>query len=116
MIDGGREMLYGAKAERAMTDEFDLVIHALERALGDSQPGPGEHAREMGAQLTHQFFEGSERRAHRRVHPALEMLFGTGRLGSATPEVRYSETAHSSREERSAFPARLQFPVFPSVS
>ena len=40
MIDSCDEVLSGAKAERAMADGFDLVVHALHGAIGDAVLGP----------------------------------------------------------------------------
>jgi hypothetical protein len=40
MIDSCDEVLSGAKAERAMADGFDLVVHALHSAIGDAVLGP----------------------------------------------------------------------------
>jgi hypothetical protein len=46
MIDRRSKVLHGAKAEGAMTDQFDLVVYPFQRAVGDSQPGPSQDALE----------------------------------------------------------------------
>src|SRR5487761_2300306 len=62
MIDGGREVLHGAEAEGTMAHHLDLVVHAIQGAVGNSQPGPGQDTVEMGTEHAHEFLEGLEPR------------------------------------------------------
>src|SRR6516162_3102829 len=88
VIDRGGEVLDSAKTEGAMADQFDLVVHALHGSIGDTQSGPSQDAIEMRTQHANQFFEGLESRAHRGVHPALQMLLGPSRLAVRPEELK----------------------------
>src|SRR5215471_7926078 len=88
VIDGGGEVLCGPEAEGAMTDKFDLVIHAFEGSIRDPQSGPSQDAVKMSTQPPHQLLEGLQPRAHGGMHPALQMLFGSGRLAVIPEELK----------------------------
>src|SRR5487761_1831220 len=88
MIDGGREVLHGAEAEGTMAHHLDLVVHAFQGAVGNSQPGPGQDTVEMGTEHAHEFLEGLEPGAHRRMHPAFEVLFSPSRLAVIPEELK----------------------------
>ena len=47
MPDGGDVGIDLAEAIGPMADDLDLVVHALEGAVGDAQLGPAEDAVEM---------------------------------------------------------------------
>jgi len=81
------EVLDGTKSKGAVADQFDLVVHAFEGAIGDPKPGPSQDAIEMSSQPPDHALEGLQPRAHRRMHPALQMLFGAGRLTVAPEEL-----------------------------
>src|SRR6202162_552997 len=88
VIDRSREVLDGTEAEGAMADQLDLVIHAFERAVGNPQPGPGQDAIEMSAELANELLEGLESRAHGRVHPATQVVGTSTRLAVFPEELK----------------------------
>ena len=51
MIDRSREVLHSPEAERAMTDELNLVVHPFEGTVGDPQPRPSQDAIEIANRL-----------------------------------------------------------------
>ncbi len=59
MINRGDVVRDGAKAECPVTDQFDLVVQALQSAIGNTQSGPGQDAVDVGAhessELLHRF-------------------------------------------------------------
>lgn len=69
VIDRSRKVLHRAKAEGAMADQLDLVIHPFERAIRNPQPSARLDAAEMSTQHPNQFVERLEPRTHARVHP-----------------------------------------------
>ncbi len=47
MVDGRNEIIRFSKSERAMADELDLLVHAFEGTVGDSEFGPCQEPGEM---------------------------------------------------------------------
>ena len=74
MIDGSDEVLGAAETERPVTDRLDLVVHALNRCVGDADRGPGKNPIKMGAQHLGELLESLQLRAHGRVDPFQEVL------------------------------------------
>ena len=47
MVDGRDEIIRFSKSKRAMTDELDLVVHAFQGTVRDSEFGPGQESGKM---------------------------------------------------------------------
>ena len=80
MVDRRNEVLGGPKSKRAMADGLDLVVHAFDSPIGDSNVGPGEDAAEMALQHLREFLEGLQFRPDGRVNPLGEVLLSSPRL------------------------------------
>ena len=47
MIDGRHKVFRFSESERAMTHQFNLVVHSFESSIGDPEFGPGQKSGEM---------------------------------------------------------------------
>ena len=88
MVDRCDVISNAAEAKRSMAHEFDLVVHALERAVGDPQSGPGPNAFEVPPQQANEILEGFKPRAPGRVPPAAQVVGGSTRLAVVPEELQ----------------------------
>ena len=88
MVDRCDVTSNAAEAKRSMAHEFDLVVHAFERAVGDPPSGPGQHACEVPPPPANEILAGFQPRAPGRVHPAAQVVGGSTRLAVVPEELQ----------------------------
>ena len=77
MIDGRNKVIRISESERAMTHQFNLVVHSFESSIGDPKFGPGQKAGEMIFDQAGKFDHGLQPRVSRPPEPLFEMGLGS---------------------------------------
>ena len=80
MIDGRDKEFGVSESKRAMTNQFDLVVHSLQGPVGDSEFGPGPESIKVGFDQSGEFDEGFKPGMDPPPKPLFEMGLSSGLL------------------------------------
>ena len=77
MINDCNKLIRFSESERAMAEQFNLIVYSFESSIGDPEFGPGQKSTEMIFDQACKFNHGFQSRVSGPPEPLLEVSFSS---------------------------------------